>query len=244
MRWLSVALSSSLVRNERRLFPGKARRYTTSQPPDLAKSKVLHQSGSRSSIDTGGMFKRLFSALKADRTYAHAPATTAQPDLDKPSVLGRKASVKIWTRDKPVLDSTSANPAKTQASGNICAVPKADNPRDRGIDEKIESKEIRDLCELVRKRYALDIEIWSLRDARNRDRGEVKALMVKVDAALARIRRTLDSWDRPDLFDSDSDWVKMQDIKKRIDVAGKREWQKHPPWVDLDQEASSGAVGF
>lgn len=183
------------------------------------------------------MFKRFLTAIAANHTNSRAPSVTTQPDFDKVSMVGRRFSVKIWARDKPIPNGSPALPAKTQANGKVRAVPEADIPKVRVQGEKVQSKEIRDLCELVRKRYALDVDIWSLRDARNRDREEVQALMVKADAALARIRRTLDSWDRSDLFDSERDWLKMQDIKRRINVPGKRDWLKNPPWADLHQEA-------
>jgi len=81
----------------------------------------------------------------------------------------------------------------------------------------------------------LDVDIWSLKDARDRDRTEVRDLMTKADAALVKIRRILDSWDRPDVFDSEHDWHKMQEIKRRINASGTRDWLSKPPWVDAQE---------
>lgn len=50
-------------------------------------------------------------------------------------------------------------------------------------------------------------------------------------AALAKIRRILESWDREDLFDSGADWEKVRVIRSRVEGEGKRNWVRDPPWV-------------
>jgi hypothetical protein len=180
------------------------------------------------------MFRNFLTAIAVDHKGSRAPSISTQPDFEKSAMTGRRFSVKIWSRKKTQLNGTPAVPTKTQVNGTVCAVPQADVPKERVQGEKVQSKEIRALCELIRKRYALDIDIWDLKDSRDRDRDEVWALIYKSDAALAKVKRTLDSWDRPDLFDSERDWHRMQDIKRRINLEGKRDWVKHPPWEGLN----------
>jgi hypothetical protein len=179
------------------------------------------------------MFRNFFTAIAANHKSSRVPAISTQPDFEKSAMVGRRFSVKIWSREKPQPSRTPAFSTKTEANGKVRAVPDADIPKVRVQGEKVQSKEIRALCELIRKRYALDIDIWDLKDSRDRDRDEVWALIYKSDAALAKIKRTLDSWDRADVFDSERDWHRMQDIKRRINLEGKRDWVKHPPWEDL-----------
>jgi hypothetical protein len=180
------------------------------------------------------MFKSFLTAIAAIPKGSRAPLIRTQPDFEKSAMVGRRFSVKLWPREKPQTSGIPAVLIKPQSDGTLLAVPHADIPKVRVKGEKVQSKEIRDLCELIRKRYALDVDIWSLKDARDRDRDEVWALIYKSDAALAKIKRTLDSWDRVDVFDSERDWHKMQDIKRRINLEGKRNWVKHPPWEEQD----------
>ncbi|KAI9855253.1 MAG: hypothetical protein M1813_000486 [Trichoglossum hirsutum] len=113
-------------------------------------------------------------------------------------------------------------------------VPPGDLPKFLEPGRKITPEEIRDLGNLLRKRYELDVEIWGLRHVRPRDRPIVEEKMRKSDAILQKIRRTIDSWDRPDIFQSWGDWAKLQEIKRRIEEDGKRHWASNPPWHDKD----------
>jgi hypothetical protein len=118
---------------------------------------------------------------------------------------------------------------KFEMNGKV-AVPSADLPKHHIAGEKIKAEEIRELCDLVRKRFALDVEIWNLRYAKERDRDRVREKIDKADATLAKIRRTLASWDRRDMFESVEDWEVLEDIKGRINLDNKRDWITNPPW--------------
>ena len=97
--------------------------------------------------------------------------------------------------------------------------------------QKVSALEIRDLNELIRKRYALDIEIWSKRDCRPRDRKVVEDKMRRSDAALLKIMAIVEIWDKPDVWESQEDWRKMTNIRERLEMeAGKRVWTGNPPW--------------
>ncbi|KAH0548625.1 hypothetical protein GP486_007831, partial [Trichoglossum hirsutum] len=97
---------------------------------------------------------------------------------------------------------------------------------------KVKAVEIRQLAELVRNRYELDIKIWQLRDAQHHDRPVIKEIMRRSDATLIKIRHTIESWDRRDIFDSDDDWAKFKDIQFRVTTGRKRIWTENPPWND------------
>lgn len=96
---------------------------------------------------------------------------------------------------------------------------------------KVQPEDIRNLCELIRQRYALDVEIWDLRHVKRRDRHLVEDKMRRSDAMLRKIYRTVCEWDNPKAFESE-DWDKLQQIKIRIEEDGKRIWATNPPWDD------------
>jgi hypothetical protein len=110
------------------------------------------------------------------------------------------------------------------------AVPPGDIPKPLMPGRKVQPEEIRNLRELIRKRYALDVEIWDLRHVKPRDRHVVEDMMRRSDATLRKIYRTVCEWDSPNAFESQEDWAKLQDIKTRIEEGGKRFWADNPPW--------------
>jgi hypothetical protein len=140
---------------------------------------------------------------------------------------------KRWSR--PVSSSSgnttlppwSESGSKTNGS---VAVPPADLPKPRYKGQKVKPEEIRELCNLVRKRYAVDGDLWDLRHAKDRDRSKVWERIDKAEATLAKIRRILASWDSPELFSSAEEWEQFQDIKARIHLDNKRDWIANPPW--------------
>lgn len=106
-----------------------------------------------------------------------------------------------------------------------------DIPRPRHRGQRVEAKEVRELAELIRLRYTLDVDLWNLRYTKPRDRHIVQDKIRKADAVLAKIRGILDCWDAPEVFEEDGqDWSKLRDIKKRIGAEGKRNWAANPPW--------------
>ena len=103
-----------------------------------------------------------------------------------------------------------------------------DNQVDR--ETSIQPEEIRSLGELIRKRYELDIEIWSLREVGIRDRSIVEDKMRKSDAILSKIQKTIGAWDNPGVFRSAADRDKVKEIRRRMEADGKRNWADQPPW--------------
>jgi len=95
---------------------------------------------------------------------------------------------------------------------------------------RVQPEEIRNLGDLIRKRYELDNEIWCLRDVGLRDRSVVEDRMRRSDAILYKINKIISGWDKPGAFKSTEDWNKMREIKRRIEAEGKRIWEKQPPW--------------
>lgn len=96
--------------------------------------------------------------------------------------------------------------------------------------QQVTAKELRELCELIRKRYSLDVEIWSLRKTKPRDRKIVEEKMNRADAILRKINRILDSWDTEEAFPNVHDRAKLQEIRRRIKMDGKRDWAKQSPF--------------
>ncbi|KAE9364683.1 hypothetical protein N431DRAFT_431509 [Stipitochalara longipes BDJ] len=94
----------------------------------------------------------------------------------------------------------------------------------------IPALEIRDLNELIRVRYALDVEIWSLRHCRRADRPIVEDKMRRSDAALERILGIVRAWDTLQAWDSTEDWLRMREIRQRLEMDNKRVWAEDPPW--------------
>lgn len=107
-----------------------------------------------------------------------------------------------------------------------------DAPMPRGKRQKITPQELRELRELIISRYQLDIELYTLRDAKSFQRDHVEDKMRNADAMLAKIERVVKDWDRRDFWEDDEDYVKWKEIKKRIGEPGKRAWCKNPPWND------------
>lgn len=89
---------------------------------------------------------------------------------------------------------------------------------------------LRGLRDLIRTRYALDIEIWSLKGARRPDRPIVEDKMEKADAVLMEIYNMVVTWEENDRIWTPQEWELAQDIKARILAGGKRQWKDNPPW--------------
>jgi len=129
---------------------------------------------------------------------------------------------------------------KSEGGPAIPPLPPAahgDLPRARIKNQLATKEELRDLRELIRYRYALDVEIWNLRDVQEYNREVVREKMKKSTAALHKIRRIVDSLDNRSYFSSDVEHEKLKQIKSRILLAGKRDWDRHPPWEDDYQRA-------
>jgi hypothetical protein len=96
--------------------------------------------------------------------------------------------------------------------------------------DRIEPENLRNLRELLRQRYALDLEIWSLKSVGVFNRPHVERKMEQADALLRRIRAMVAEWDRREYFRSDLDYEKFKEVKARIELDNKRAWMKNKPW--------------
>lgn len=94
----------------------------------------------------------------------------------------------------------------------------------------ITADNIRELRELIRYKYALDIEIWKQREVKEYARDHCKENMRRSDAALVTLKNTLVAWDRREFFTSDDEYDKFRDIKDRLMTGDKIVWEKSPPW--------------
>ena len=90
--------------------------------------------------------------------------------------------------------------------------------------------ELCDLRELIRQRYALDLEIWGYRKVGTYNHAIVEAKMSKADALLNRIQGLVLSMDHRDHFRTDAEYLKFQEVKIRVLASGKRQWKGNPPW--------------
>lgn len=135
----------------------------------------------------------------------------------------------VFKKDRPSsIYSTPAPSTEMNSSQNL---QPGDQPADIPHGEKVSSLDIRELNDLIRKRYALDIEIWADRDCMPCDRDLVKANMIRSDAVLEKIKTTVQLWNNCLLWESMSDWEKLQKIKERLDENKMRRWKDNPPWT-------------
>jgi hypothetical protein len=89
---------------------------------------------------------------------------------------------------------------------------------------------LRGLRDLIRARYALDMEIWSLKGARKSNRPIVEEKMGRADAILMEIYSMVETWEENDKVWTTQEWELARDVRKRILEKGKRQWKDNPPW--------------
>jgi hypothetical protein len=91
---------------------------------------------------------------------------------------------------------------------------------------------LRDLRELIRERYELDVKIWALRSVRKQDRPIVQNKMDKADAVMEDILLMVDMWgDNSDGRWDSEEWEKVGIIRKKLFEGGHRRWADNPPWA-------------
>jgi hypothetical protein len=96
--------------------------------------------------------------------------------------------------------------------------------------------QIRELGELIRLRYALDNMIWGQRHCSPVSRPLVEEIGRRADATLREIISIVEAWDNPDVWDPQSgDWQRLREIKRRIEMGGKRTWADNPPWEEKEK---------
>jgi hypothetical protein len=91
---------------------------------------------------------------------------------------------------------------------------------------------LRNLRELIRTRYELDMEIYRMRHVRGPDRPLVLQKMQRADALLAEILAIVNTWEQnPETWDK-REWELAVDIRNRLLADNKRKWANNPPWND------------
>jgi len=105
----------------------------------------------------------------------------------------------------------------------------ADDMRKR---QAVEPERMRQLRELIRQKYELDVEIWSMRKVKRWNRHKVEAKMEKADEIYAEIISTVRSWDGNPRYWKKHEWKKAQEVQRRLQAPGKRVWKSNPPWEE------------
>lgn len=166
--------------------------------------------------------------------------TSFRPPEPPKEAMARGIFTILSPRRAPVAEAKPSN----------LVVPPADLPKQRKLAQKVKPKEVRELCELVRKRYMFDLELHGLRQAHARDHKEIWPTIEKADATLHKIRRTVESWNKREFFESEYDWDIFKDIRDRINLGGKRDWIADPPWSSTEkydhsaEETGEGSESF
>jgi len=89
---------------------------------------------------------------------------------------------------------------------------------------------LRELRELIREKYALDVHIWNNRRVRKPVRPEIEKKMEKADAILKQIHEIVRSWEPSDQWDT-GEWELAVEIREKLLEGGKRKWSENPPWT-------------
>jgi len=89
---------------------------------------------------------------------------------------------------------------------------------------------LRGLRDLVRTRYQLDMEIWSLKGVRGPDRPLILEMMERSDAILLEIYTIVETWEGNANTWTAEEWKLAMQIKERILSGGQRWWENNPPW--------------
>lgn len=95
---------------------------------------------------------------------------------------------------------------------------------------KVTADEVRDLAALIRLRYRLDHEIWEQRYCTRAARLGVIEKMQRAEAVLVKLRHKVEEWDHRECWETMDEWMKLKDVRRRIEMDGKREGA---PWDDV-----------
>jgi len=110
---------------------------------------------------------------------------------------------------------------------------KDDQARRRERMKKTTPEALRDLRDLIRQRYQLDMHIWSLKGARAPDRPIVEESMEKADSVLQEICAMVETWEENEAFWTPQEWALASRIKEQVMKGGKRVWRNNPPWNEV-----------
>jgi hypothetical protein len=91
------------------------------------------------------------------------------------------------------------------------------------------AKALHELRNLIRLRYELDMDIWSMRGIGVADRNVVEKKMAKSDEILHLIRSRVENWSAESGWD-ELEWEYAAEVKERLLADGKRIWADDPPW--------------
>jgi len=93
-------------------------------------------------------------------------------------------------------------------------------------------KALRELRELIRARYELDICVWNARDVLEANRPNVEKKMIQSNAILQDIQSRVQKWSGEDPASgwTPEEWKLAQEVKTRLLAPGKRDWIKEPLW--------------
>ncbi|KAF2201016.1 hypothetical protein GQ43DRAFT_440976 [Delitschia confertaspora ATCC 74209] len=128
--------------------------------------------------------------------------------------------------------NTTGTSFSSASTSSPTALKIGEIPQPRQANQRITPLELREFRELLQYRYALDIELWGLRDALEFQRDKVQEKMRNADAALERLQVMVEKWDRGDLWSTTEEWQRWKKIKGWVLEGGKRRWLMHPPWLD------------
>ena len=211
-----------LKRNHRRDVPG-AGKFCYYQRQRKAKDGPASEESCK--VVAGGRAATMpYVSVMSDS--GEDPVRSRRTTLDRDDSLVSSTSPR--PKPGPVMRRfSSASPVQTGSAHLNGALAQLSS----SLGQKVSGVDIRDLNELIRKRYALDVEIWSKRYCMARDRKVIEDKMRRSDAALARIMSIVRSWDRPEVWESDADWQRLRTIRDRLEEeGGKRIWKNNPPW--------------
>jgi hypothetical protein len=128
-------------------------------------------------------------------------------------------------------------PGSNSQKADSLAFNEGDSPPVPAAGQPITALEARELRDLILLRYRLDVQIWSDRKVGTFEYEEVEVQMRQADAVLQKINATIESWhDKKVKWPNASDRAKLEIIKRRLALGGKRQWEGNPPWNDPDRE--------
>lgn len=113
---------------------------------------------------------------------------------------------------------------------------KMDDDRQKAIrDSKLATgspETLRDLRELIRDKFELDVRIWGLRGARKPNRPIVEKKMEKSDGVMEEILYMVGLWgDNSDNRWSDEEWERVELIRQKLHEGGHIKWAtSQKPW--------------
>jgi hypothetical protein len=142
----------------------------------------------------------------------------------------KKLQLSLRNRQKNGTPSSTQNSSVKSTSALAPRLLPGDQPTALSPGQKVSPSEVRELNDLIRKRYALDIDIWNKRRCRPRDRRHVQDKMLRADAVLDKISATVALWDNPAVWESTADWHRLKRIKQKLEEGGQRIWMNNPPW--------------